>query len=160
MGRRFGWFAGFAAVLLLGCGERAGTGDMAGAAAEGPGVEAAGGVAYTDQGIRKISAAEVLRSMDGEPGPVVLDVRSQEEYRASHIPGAINIPYDRIRERLQDLRQFESRDIVLVCRTGRRAGIAGEVLLEAGFESVWDLDGHMVGWAAGDLPLEGSGECC
>ena len=57
-------------------------------AAAGP----AAAVAETDQGIRKIDAQELLRVMDEEPGPVILDVRSPEEYRASHIPGAINIP--------------------------------------------------------------------
>lgn len=162
MVRRFGLLALFAFVLVAACAD---AGDSGGEVARGSAESAAAAgsvaaVARTDQGIRRIRAEEVLRTMDTEPGPVVLDVRSPEEYKASHIPGAINIPYDRVSERLDDLRQFQDRDIVLVCRTGRRAAIAGQVLREAGFERLWDLDGHMTGWAAADLPLEGRGECC
>jgi rhodanese-related sulfurtransferase len=110
--------------------------------------------------ISSISPAEVLARLDEPGGPVLIDVRSREEYAEGHIPGAINIPYDRITDRLEDLQQFEERGIVLYCRTGRRAGIAESALLEAGFENLRDLDGHMVEWLEAGLPVEPASTCC
>ena len=93
--------------------------------------------------------------------PVVLDVRSPEEYAEGHVPGAVNVPYDQIGARLDSLDAYRDRGLVVYCRTGRRAGIAETVLIEAGFERVWDLEGHMVSWKEQDLPLSvTTADCC
>ena len=93
--------------------------------------------------------------------PVVLDVRSPEEYAEGHVPGAVNVPYDQIGARLDSLDAYRDRGFVVYCRTGRRAGIAETVLIEAGFEHVWDLEGHMVAWMEQDLPLTvTTADCC
>ena len=93
--------------------------------------------------------------------PVVLDVRSPEEYAEGHVPGAVNVPYDQIGARLDFLDAYRDRGFVVYCRTGRRAGIAETVLIEAGFEHVWDLEGHMVAWMEQGLPLTVTmADCC
>ena len=100
-----------------------------------------------------IAPEDLALRLEGEDAPVILDVRSPEEYDQGHIPGAINIPYDQVEARLDALESFREQEIVVYCRTGRRAGIAEQALGEAGFEQVRDLEGHMVAWQAGDFPV-------
>jgi rhodanese-related sulfurtransferase len=104
---------------------------------------------------------DLMARLESVEGPVVLDVRSPEEYVEGHIPGAVNVPYDQIGARLDSLDAYRDRGFVIYCRTGRRAGIAETVLIEAGFERVWDLEGHMVAWKEQDLPLSVTmADCC
>ena len=53
----------------------------------------------------------------------VLDVRTPEEYAAGHVPGAVNIPHDQLASRLAEVPK--DTEVVLYCRSGRRAEIAG-----------------------------------
>lgn len=85
--------------------------------------------------------------------PLVLDVRSEAEYAEGHIPGAINIPYRDIPNRLAELADFTTREVVVYCEVGVRAGIAELALEQAGFEQIRHLEGHMERWRQEDLPL-------
>ena len=100
-----------------------------------------------------ITSAELLERLEGENVPVILDVRSPEEFAEGHIPGAINVPYDQIAANLDSLESFRTAEIVVYCRTGRRAGVAENVLREAGFTQVSDLEGHMTSWSEAELPV-------
>ncbi len=92
--------------------------------------------------------------LTAEMPPLVLDVRTPEEYAEGHVPGALNIPHTEVAARLDELAPYRDREIVLYCRSGRRAGIAAEVLKEAGFSRLAHLSGDMPGWAARGLPVE------
>jgi phage shock protein E len=65
--------------------------------------------------------------------PVIVDVRTPEEYAAGHVQGAILIPQDQMEQRWQELEAFRDQPIVLYCRSGRRSGLALEVLKSKGF---------------------------
>jgi rhodanese-related sulfurtransferase len=93
------------------------------------------------------------RIASAEP-PVILDVRSPEEFASGHIPGAVNIPYDQLSERLAASGLSPTAEIVVHCQSGRRAEIAEAILREAGYTDVRDLTGHMAAWRAGGHPLE------
>ncbi len=99
----------------------------------------------------EISAQELLSRLAGKNRPLVLDVRTPGEYASGHVPGAINIPHDQIQSRLSELEGQRDEDVVVYCRSGRRAGIASEALTEAGFR-VLHLEGDMMGWAAEGHP--------
>jgi phage shock protein E len=101
----------------------------------------------------EISAEALLSRLDGEDRPVVLDVRTPDEYASGHVPGAINIPHDQIRSRLSELGDHQKEDIVVYCKSGRRAGVASEALTDAGFR-VMHLQGDMMGWTAAGHPEE------
>jgi len=100
-----------------------------------------------------ITPAELRERLEGESVPLILDVRSPEEYAEGHIPGAINIPYDQVAANLDWLESFRTAEIVVYCRTGRRAGVAENVMREAGFTQVADLEGHMTSWSEAELPV-------
>lgn len=88
----------------------------------------------------------------GEHAPVVLDVRTPEEYVAGHVPGAVNIPYDQVVARLADVPK--DRDVVLYCHSGRRALLAADVLAGHGYTRLQHLEGDMTAWQTQQRALE------
>ncbi|HEX9107125.1 MAG TPA: rhodanese-like domain-containing protein, partial [Longimicrobiales bacterium] len=71
-----------------------------------------------------------------QPGAVYVDVRTPAEFAAGHVTGALNIPYDQMPQRWQELDSLRAKPVVLYCRSGHRAGIALEELKTHGFTSV------------------------
>lgn len=97
-------------------------------------------------GVGEISSTELKGLMAGVSAPLVLDVRSSEEYASGHVPGALNIPHDQVGARLAELDGYRDRGVVTYCQRGGRAGVANGVLAEAGFSNVMHLAGDMPGW--------------
>jgi rhodanese-related sulfurtransferase len=99
-------------------------------------------------GVPGVAADDLHARIEAGRAPVVLDVRSRDEFAAGHIGGAINIPHDEIGVRLADLGPDRSREIVVCCAMGGRAAHAASALRRAGFTDVKLLDGHMRGWCS------------
>lgn len=68
--------------------------------------------------------------------PLYVDVRTKEEWDAGHVKDAVLIPYDQMEQRWQELAKYKDQPVVLYCRSGRRAGIALELLKGKGFTKV------------------------
>lgn len=62
--------------------------------------------------------------------PIVLDVRTPLEFSAGHLPGAVNIPVDELRSRMNELAR--DRDIAAYCLVGQRGYLATRILRQAG----------------------------
>ena len=84
-------------------------------------------------------AADVLRSdmplthwTSGESG-FLLDVRHPQELAVEQVPGAVNIPLDELRARLDELPR--DREIHVICRSGGRAYWGTRILLQNGFKA-------------------------
>ena len=101
-----------------------------------------------------ISAAQLAERIEAGTAPLILDVRNPDEYAEAHIPGAINIPRNELSRRLAELPSDKSREIVVHCYGGRRAGLAEETLRGSGYSNVRDLTGHWQEWQAARLPTE------
>jgi len=101
-----------------------------------------------------ISAAALAARLGTSEVPAILDVRTPEEFAAGHVPGAINLPYDEVTQRIDEVADLQGEEVVVYCRSGKRAGLAESDLRAAGFSKVIDLEGHMQGWEAGGFPVE------
>jgi rhodanese-related sulfurtransferase len=101
-----------------------------------------------------IEASELAARISSNAAPIVLDVRTPDEFAAGHIPGAINVPHTELVERLPELELPVDVEIVVHCERGGRAEAAEAILRQAGYAQVRDLDGHMKTWRAAGLPLE------
>lgn len=97
-----------------------------------------------------ISAAALEPRLATATAPLVLDVRTPEEYAAGHLPGARLIPHDQLAARLAELTSARDKDqeVIVYCRTGRRAALAIDALQRAGFNRVGHLQGDYQGWSA------------
>jgi phage shock protein E len=71
---------------------------------------------------------------------VVIDVRTESEWNEGHLEGAVLIPYDRIEAGITTAAVDKKSRIYLYCRTGRRTGIAFDVLKKAGYEDLVNLE--------------------
>ncbi len=126
-GVRSAWLLALAAVFLLAACERTGSSQT-------------------------ISQQELLESLESNPAPLILDVRTPREFQGGHVPGAVNLEYRQIPSRLADLAPAMEREIVVYCEVGPRAQAAQSMLLQAGFTNVRHLQGDMSAWRRGGLP--------
>ena len=76
----------------------------------------------------------------------ILDVRTKTEFEAGHIAGAVNIPLDELRQRLDELPSEKA--IYLYCQIGLRGYLATRILLQSGFPEVYNLSGGFRLWQA------------
>jgi phage shock protein E len=97
---------------------------------------------------------ELSERISNGTAPVILDVRSADEFAAGHLPDAINIPHAAVGERVDELGVATTDEIVVHCYSGKRAGIAQTTLDGMGFTNLRHLDGDWQGWPAAGLPIE------
>ena len=74
--------------------------------------------------------------------PLVIDVRSKQEYNSGHYDGARNIPHDRIESNIKKLEPWKNSPIIVYCRSGGRAGTAQSILKSQGFRNVVNGGGY------------------
>jgi rhodanese-related sulfurtransferase len=102
----------------------------------------------------RVPPDDLLAALKTDQKILVLDVRSEQEYASGHVPGARNIPHDELESRIEEVRVEGAERIVVYCESGYRAGEAGTVLRESGFENVEHLSGDMKAWRNQKLPLK------
>lgn len=78
----------------------------------------------------------------------ILDVRTPEEYKESHVKGAINMPFSTLDKGMQTL--DKNKEIITVCNIGRQGYLAYKKLKNNGFKDVKSLEGGLLTWL-GDL---------
>ena len=94
-----------------------------------------------------IPSRELVRRLDGDDPPVVLDVRLPGAHGESRLPGSVNIPLGSLRGRLHQVPR--DRDVVVVSRTGTKSYEAVLILRERGYDRVVMLDGGLEAWPYG-----------
>ena len=100
-----------------------------------------------------ISQEELLGKLK-QSDVVVLDVRSNQEYRNGHIPGALNIEVQRLGASLDELASHRDKTLVVTCEHGLRARMAMYTLQRAGFEKILHLSGDMQAWRKAQFEME------
>ena len=98
--------------------------------------------------------ASVATALQQQKPITLIDVRTREEFAQRHIPGAINIPYTELDQRIAELDNYRDSEMIVYCRSGRRAELALEILGTHELENTILLEGHMIGWQSAGLPIE------
>jgi rhodanese-related sulfurtransferase len=85
----------------------------------------------------------------------LIDVRTPAEFETVHVPEARNVPLDQLTSQaLSDLiAQQGERPLAVICHAGSRGAKACERLAEAGFASVYNVQGGTQAWEAAGLPV-------
>lgn len=102
---------------------------------------------------QQIEPQALLKLLDEQRAPLLLDVRSKQEYQQGHINGAINISYDLLTEKSGLIDADKDQEIIIYCRSGRRAQVAYQTLQQKGFTQLIMLQGHMNLWQQRQYPL-------
>jgi rhodanese-related sulfurtransferase len=98
-----------------------------------------------------ISPAELHAQRESGAAPVVIDVRTPEEYASGHIPDAVNIPFDQVAKRINEV--DAPHGVALYCMIGPRARKGEAALLATGYENVFHLEGGLAAWQAAGLAV-------
>ena len=95
-----------------------------------------------------IDASALANWREGDQPPRVIDVRTPSEFTTSHIPGSYNVPLDLLREHRDELAKHLDDGVVLVCRSGARAGEAEKALAKTSdaLPNVHVLTGGITAW--------------
>ncbi len=99
-----------------------------------------------------ISASELSARRALGTAPIVIDVRTPEEFARGHIPGAVNISWEDP-ERIAAL--DAPNGVALYCMVGPRARKGEAALLALGLDGVLHIEGGLAAWMSAGLPVDG-----
>lgn len=71
-----------------------------------------------------------------------IDVRSPGEYATGHVEGAVNIPHTEIADCIAEVTEDKDKRLYLYCRSGRRSGLATDVLQQMGYNNAINVGGY------------------
>lgn len=103
-------------------------------------------------GVPRRDPSDLERRIADGSETAVLDVRSGAEWEAGHVPGSVNLPINRIAERLAEIPK--DRPVIVHCQTGARAMVGVGLLRAHGFEGVEHLAGDFAEWTRSGRPIE------
>jgi len=92
-----------------------------------------------------ITAQQAKEMMDSREDYIILDTRTQEEYQEGHIPGAIVISHDEIKQKAETILTDKDQLIFVYCRSGRRSKLASEDLVALGYTNIYEFGG-IIDW--------------
>jgi rhodanese-related sulfurtransferase len=110
------------------------------------------GCSSSNEAIKKVDPVE-FSEVVAQPGVIVLDVRTPEEFSAGHIANAININLEGADFAKEVSKLDMSATIAVYCRSGNRSGVATEQMSELGFTDMYDMQGGILDWEAAGGPV-------
>jgi rhodanese-related sulfurtransferase len=105
--------------------------------------------------VQELFPWDLEEALQNRPDLLLLDIREPYEFEAMHIKGAINVPrgilesaceYD-YEETVPELVEAREREIVLICRSGKRSVLAADVMQQMGYKNVKSLKTGLRGWS-------------
>jgi rhodanese-related sulfurtransferase/cyanate permease len=102
----------------------------------------------------EITATTLLEQIETQTAPTIIDVRTPSEFAQGHVPGALNIPFEKIGGRLDEVPGSRNDTVIVYCGHGPRAWMAGAAMRRQGFRNVKYLAGHFSKWRAAGLREE------
>ena len=113
-------------------------------------------VAQSEAADNLISPKEAHELLTGKNPPLLVDVRTKAEFESGHLKKALNVPVgefaggayaEKIGEPAKD------DPIIVFCRSGRRSGIAHDILIKDRYTNVKNVEGGMIAWKEAELPI-------
>jgi rhodanese-related sulfurtransferase len=89
-----------------------------------------------------------------DSGSQLIDVRTDVEYEAGHIPGARHIPLSDLQREADGLDR--DQPVIIYCRSGNRSGPAAEAFAASGWDAR-SIEGGLIAWHEAGLELEPEG---
>ncbi|PIV01299.1 MAG: hypothetical protein COS57_14625 [Syntrophobacterales bacterium CG03_land_8_20_14_0_80_58_14] len=104
--------------------------------------------------VPQLTVAQAKMNIEKGAYKVVLDVREPNEFRAGHIPGAINVARGLLEFQVGGKVSDKSTPILVYCKTGGRGCLAGQTLQNMGYNNVTNMDGGWIEWEKAGYPVE------
>jgi len=100
------------------------------------------------------SVAELKSKIDeSNETLVLLDVRTVEEFESGRIRNSINIPHEILLSNIDLVSEYTNEELIVYCRSGKRAALIIEALEKNGFNNIVDIEGDILAWSEANYPL-------
>jgi rhodanese-related sulfurtransferase len=103
-------------------------------------------------GVPNLSNTEAVTLINRQHA-MVLDVRDAAEFETGHLVDAKNIPVAELEKRLQELKKYQNKPVLVHCQRGARGAKACNILRAAEFKEIYHLKDGLDGWVEAKLPL-------
>jgi len=104
-------------------------------------------------GVKSVTAAQATLLINRQ-NALVIDIRSNDEYKKGHIVNAKNLTLSQIEQgNFAGIDNHKNNPIILVCESGARTSGAANKLVKAGFTQINNLQAGMAGWQDANLPI-------
>ena len=97
--------------------------------------------------------AEAFAATIQNSGVVVLDVRTSGEFESGHIANSVNIDVEAGSFENEIANLDKNAQYAVYCHSGRRSGIAAEMMEKNGFKEIHNLKDGIISWQAAGYPL-------
>ncbi|MGB5138594.1 MAG: rhodanese-like domain-containing protein [Candidatus Zixiibacteriota bacterium] len=104
--------------------------------------------------IVQISVHDLKARLDNDNTLPIIDVRTQDEYEAAHVPHIkARIEYHEIAQLIDPEKFPKDQPIYLICRAGRRSMVAARELKDIGYQKLINVAGGTAAWLKEDFPV-------
>ena len=103
-------------------------------------------------GVSEVGPGEATRMLNHD-NAVMIDMRSDKEYREGHVINALHVPS---LDNLASLDKYRDKPVIVYCNSGNQSTGYCSRLRKQGFSSVYNLRGGILGWQKAELPLSKS----
>ena len=110
-------------------------------------------IEYQAARYRAVTAAEAQTYIKTH-SPLILDVRTPAEYRATRLEDAELIPVQELSRRIGELNAHKNSPVFIYCATGNRSTVASKILIDTGFKHIVNLRYGIVDWYKRNYPVK------
>jgi rhodanese-related sulfurtransferase len=117
------------------------------------------------QRVEEVYPWDLVEALEKDADSILLvDIREPYEYDAMHIAGVLNVPRGILEtaceygyeETVPELADAREREVVLICRSGKRSILAADVMQQLGYQNVKSLKTGMRGWSDYEQDMVGA----
>lgn len=94
-----------------------------------------------------------FRSIIKDKNPLILDVRTVNEYRDGHLKDALLVPVKELASKIDKISSHKNKPIAIYCRSGNRSTVASQILIKEGFKEIYNLRPGIKGWEKEKYPI-------
>ena len=85
--------------------------------------------------------------------PLILDVRTKKEYAKGHLENSILLPVQELQKRIHELDVYKNNAILIYCASGNRSTVASKILIDSGFNKIFNLRYGISDWVRKKYPI-------
>ena len=101
----------------------------------------------------KVLGSKEVTLLINRESAMLVDVRSEADFRAGHITNAINIPLDQIEVQINKITSNSKKNIIVYCQKGVRSAQAFRLLNKLGLPKLYTIEGGLDAWLKNNLPI-------
>ncbi len=106
--------------------------------------------------VRRITREDLLEKIEGGEPIVIVEALGASYYESAHLPGAVNLPHDRVEELASEVLPDKDAEVVVYCSNlaCQNSVIASRRLEELGYTNVFEYEEGKQDWIDGGYPTE------